>query len=58
MLQGTNILVINVILVVVILVVNNAILVLVIAILLAIVQGSGKDGWVPGVDQSASTAPQ
>ena len=36
----------------------NVILAVINVILDAIVQGSGKDGWLPGADQSASTAPQ
>ena len=58
------ILLVNVIIVLVnvfvngILVVINVILGVIDIILVAIVQGSGKDGWLPGADQSASTAPQ
>ena len=69
MLQGTNFLVvnnvnilvvINVIIVVinVIIVVINVIIIVINVIIVDIAQSSGKDGWVPGADQSASTAPQ
>ena len=54
------IVVINVILVVVdvIIVVINVIIVVSNVIIVDIAQSSGKDGWLPGADQSASTAPQ
>ena len=69
MLQGTNFLVVknvNILVVInfiivainVILVVINVINVFINVIIVDIAQSSGKDGWLPGADQSASTAPQ
>ena len=64
MLHGTNFLVVNnvnilVVINVIIVVINVIIIIIVINIIIVvIVQSSGKDGWVPGADQSASTAPQ
>ena len=64
MLHGTNFLVVNnvnilVVINVIIVVINVIIIIIVINIIIVvIVQSSGKDGWVPGADQQASTAPQ
>ena len=62
MLQGTNFLVVNnvniLVVINVIIVVINVITIAINIIIVDIVQSSGKDGWLPGADQSASTAPQ
>ena len=53
MLQGTNFLVVFIGILVV-----NYVKIPINIIVIVIMQSSGKDGWVPGADQSASTAPQ
>ena len=53
MLQGTNFLVVFIGILV-----ANYVKIPINIIVIVIMQSSGKDGWVPGADQQASTAPQ